>query len=426
MPAPAAAGITLSFGRANKFEQCPALYAASYLDRVPEIPSFPLEAGKRAHAFLDKYLAYLERHEIPDDPSVVDSMVRAAFVDDPEAINTDTFRDVLIVARVFARHYRHDYEATIGREEWLERYMDVDDLVHDELARVGAELGIPIEGAAMKSTRWTGRYDRLYVKGEIGSGDETFWVRDYKTGWDAELSTSNIFQGEVYVWMLTEKYPAMAGRLGHEVYFVRHNRIKPSKLLTTRDLEDVEKRLRVIRARIFGAHLRDRFPATPGWHCGFCPVSPNCAKRNALVNVGALIDDEASAIVALGETIVLEGALEKRRRQLRDYAKRAAPIALPDGTVAGYGTKESIVVRDVDAFVEALGLDAAIPFLSINNRAAGVKKLQDDPAFSHLFGPERKSRFEIANRAALSLPAGIGGEGDGELELGDGGDDGGN
>src|ERR1700761_2266884 len=186
--------IALSFGRMNKFESCASLYRATYIDKAPELPSFPLEAGKRAHAFLDKYLGHLEQIEAADDPAVVDDMVRAAYVDDPEAMNTETFRDTMIVARVFAKHYRHDFAATLGREEWLERYLEPDE-------------------ACSERTRVTGRYDRLYVEAEPGSGDEIYVVRDYKAGWSGELSTDNTFQGEVYVWMLTEKYPALAGRL---------------------------------------------------------------------------------------------------------------------------------------------------------------------------------------------------------------------
>jgi hypothetical protein len=356
------------------------------------MPSFPLEAGKRCHSFLDLYLAYLEQNEISDDPGVVEQFVREAFVDDPEAVNTETFRDTMIVARIFAKSYRHDWAATIGREEWIRRVLPPDD------------------GSDRPGTEIVGRYDRLYVEGEVGSGSELFVVRDYKTGWDAQLSTSNVFQGEVYVWMLSAMYPAMIGRLAYEVYFVRHNKIIRSKTLDEYALADIEKRIRIIRARIENAHVERAFPPTPGWHCAYCPISVRCAKRNALVRADAMIDTEESAIVALGDVVVLEAAVENRKKQLREFSKRAAPPHLPDGTVAGYDTKTSIVIRDVEGLIETLGLEKALPYLSINNKT--TKRLQNDPTVAPLFIPETKSRFAIANRAAMALPAGIGGEGD--------------
>ncbi|MDB5094023.1 MAG: hypothetical protein JWO85_2124, partial [Candidatus Eremiobacteraeota bacterium] len=115
----------------------------------------------------------------------------------------------------------------------------------------------------------------------------------------------------------------------------------------------------------------------------------------------------------LADTIILEAAMKNRRKQLMEYSKRAAPVQLPDGTVAGYSTKSSIVMRDVEELVEELGIEEAAKYLSVDNRKA--KKLQNDDRVAHLFGEETKSKFDIANRAVMVLPAGIGGdEDDGE------------
>jgi hypothetical protein len=388
--------MTLSFGRMNKFESCKALYASQYIDKTPEMPSFPLEAGKRQHAFLDLYLAHLEKNEVTQDRQVVEDFVRQAFVDDIEAVNTDTYKDVLIVARVFAKHYHHNFAETVGREEWL-------------------EWMLPADEYCPEPTKIIGRYDRLYVE------DELMVVRDYKTGYDATLSTANEFQGELYCRMLHDQYPGR--RFTYEVYFTRANVIMRRKkgAMSDFDYADIESRVRTIRARILAAHnelihpkidrwgeVENPFPPTPGWHCSYCPVAVKCAKRNSLVRAEAMIDDNESALVALGDTIILEAAAKNRRKQLIEYSKRAAPVSLVDGTTAGYGRKTSIVVRDVDAFVEAMGLEDATEYLSIDNRKA--KKLQNDDRVAGLFVEESKSAFDIANRAVLALPAGIGGD----------------
>lgn len=395
--------MTLSFGRMNKFESCKALYASQYIDKVPEMPSFPLEAGKRQHAFLDLYLAHLEKNEIRQDRAVVEDFVRQAFVDDPEAMNTDAFRDVMIVARVFAKHYQHNFAETVGREEWMEWILPADEY-------------------CAEPTKIIGRYDRLYVEG-LGTENELMVVRDYKTGYDATLSTANEFQGELYCRMLHEQFPGR--RFTYEVYFTRANRVERRKkgAMTDWDYADIEQRVRTIRARILAAHHEithprwDRygnqepaFPPTPGWHCSYCPVAVKCAKRNSLVRADAMIDDDASALVALADTIILEAAMKNRRKQLMEYSKRAAPVSLEDGTTAGYSTKSAIVVRDVETFIDEMGVEEATKYLSIDNRKA--KKLQDDDRVSHLFVEERKSAFDIANRAALALPAGVGGDED--------------
>jgi hypothetical protein len=156
------------------------------------------------------------------------------------------------------------------------------------------------------------------------------------------------------------------------------------------------------------------YPPTPGWHCSYCPIAVRCAKRTALVAAEAMIDNDDSATAAVGRVVVLEAALKNQKKQLQEYAKRAAPVSLPDGTTAGYDTKESIVLRNVEGLVETLGIEAAIPYLSVNNRK--TKKLQNDAEVAHLFESEFKSAFKIANRKALALPAGLGGDEDEEDE----------
>ena len=354
----------LSYSSITQADACLAWYKAERIDEAVETPSMPREVGKLVHSMIELHLSALANGETEDE-ATYQALLRA-----------DTTRNYEASKAMFyawRKRFAVLSETLVAVEEYMER----------ELPGVPKIIGYP---------------DVVYLD------EATLVARDEKTGWGSDVNDDYAFQGDLMAWMLKGQYPTRT--VASEVEFVRPGIVK------RREFDDyaavtVEQRVRRVWAKLHKAFTTSIWPATPGKHCGFCPIAPSCAKASLAAYQGDVVLDDAGAAQALVDLARLEAAAKRIKSALKDRVDASEAPIESNGLRAGFVQSETLGVKDVKAFVERVGAEKALPMLTVNGRAKGFAAIKKDAKFADLFGVTKTSNtFKISG----SL------EGDGESE----------
>ncbi len=336
-----------SYTALDLYDKCPALYQARRIDKLVELQSRPLAVGVASHAVIEDYLQHLAARNIISDKTIVHKLVRDYFSDiNADIVGSQYMDDVSFIVRQVAEQFTYIPDASLEVEGWFEQPLNLD-----------GEQEIQV----------VGRLDLVYLDEKT---DEIVG-RDWKTGW-ATSPDSYELQMLICGWLLKHRY-GEERPLAFEFDFPRMGYVSPRHRFTAFDFIKAEDRMRSIIRRILASEARKEWPESPGDHCAFCPVAVKCATRRGLVDSAQDIADEETAKLAVLDCAVLEAALKRRKEALKRWTNEHGPIEA-GGLVAGKVASVSNGVRDVKALIERVGVDDAIPYLNVNNKAKGIKK----------------------------------------------------
>jgi hypothetical protein len=317
----------LSYTSMSTAEHCLRMfYATRMVEKTPRVPEKARESGKLIHAMIEQYLHGRD----PMEARL--SCENIAYFDE--------------CAAVFAG-WKSRF--TIPPERWF---------AAEHYGRCTVP-GVPVE--------IVGFDDFVY------EDDGWLVLRDFKTGWAAEMQPDFLFQGDLSCLRLAAKYPDRADRMASEVEFVRSGVMSERRPWTSELHEKTVGRVQRIWRLLERAYRkRDGWETTPGSHCRFCPLNVSCASATATFLREEELLSEHDALRALQQIALFEHAREKLVKSLKHYVDEYGPVTMNGykPITAGYPQpKPHAKIRDVRAVIERIGLDA-IP--------AGVLKLDLD------------------------------------------------
>jgi CRISPR/Cas system-associated exonuclease Cas4 (RecB family) len=365
----------ISFSQIDAFETCPKRYKQERLEGVATIPSEPLLDGRHIHAVIEDIVRHCEDHGLPGvDAAAAADIVQSHFMRSNEP-TTERFPEVMVMAKGFAKRYKHHEGELIELEQWIEI----------ELAP-----GIP---------PLVGRLDdvRRYKDAEgtfIGN-------TDYKSSWSAEQSDANEFQLHLQGLMLKTSYPDE--RIKVRNAYVRFGIDSDWYEMKPWDYDNVRRRAIAVYERMRRARASGAYPPSPGKACSYCPIALQCVEALALREQGhlALTIDDAKKQVE--DVLVLEAALKTRKASLKKWVDTNGPVAVERKN--GKGVVEtieaayklpaaSLTIADTPAAYHALGDELFALFNGMSKPK--LKKYENDPRLEGLWTTTQgKPRFAI-------------------------------
>lgn len=355
----------LSFSAFNDGENCSRLFFEKRIvpepDRVPEMRSSPRDRGKLIHKMRQLFLHALARNESTDDVPAL------ALQQEPQC----------------AAEYE---ESVIIFTRWKERFsIPPEDLFAVERYGECTVPGVPLKIIGYDDNVYFDRLDGQNV------------IQDAKTGWDSTVTADYEFQLDLAALRFEAEYGDEIG-LRTEIDFMRSGIVKAREWTPERK-DAVQARVRAIWAKLEDADKSGTWEATPGAHCGFCPVAVACAERKLAEGAGLVVTDKASAESAVKHRILFSEAAARLTGALRPYVDSNGPVVV--GRVsAGFVATETMGFKDVPAVLarlteverEKLGKG-----LKLNGKLKAVQQLQDDPRVSDLVTvTARANRFTFS------------------------------
>lgn len=365
-----------SYSALDLYDKCPALYQARRVDKMVELRSKPLAVGVAAHAVIEDYLHHLAERNVISDRAIVGKLVRDYFADtNADIVATQYMDDVAYIVRQVAEQFVYIPDASLGVEEWIEAPLNLDGQTEIQVV---------------------GRLDLVYLD-EKAEG-QPIVGRDWKTGW-ATSEAAYELQQLICGWLLNHRYGG-EHPLAFEFDFPRVGYVSPRHRFTPFDFVKAEDRMRTIIKRILSSEAKNEWPEQPGDHCSFCPIAVTCATRRGLTETAQDVSDDDSAKLALLDCAVLEAALKRRKEALKRWTDSNGPVEA-EGLFAGKVAAVSNGVRDVKRLVDTIGLVDAIPYLTVNNKAKGIKK--DDRLADLREQIVGNPRFKVGKKKADAL-----------------------
>lgn len=377
-------------------------YEKNLDEKLPDTFSEMRDIGRAVHACLEVYKEELQASGMEQNLEMVSLIVEDVMSNSREIATTRIYNEVFWVFRKVAQNYRHNPQTYLGAEFLLQRELPESDVViegyPDHIEQLQDE-----DGPIVVST-------------------------DLKTGFGTSVSDWHEFQGEITSWMMLEWFEG--SRVGWRIDKPREDWISPIAEFKPIASPRLEGRMRAIIARVNRAREEDRWPATPGSVCEYCPIAAACAARNVLVSESVIVTTVDEAVGAAADLVILDAAYTQRTGQLKEWAKTHGSIAIGDVAVGFEASKsENMRIADVGMLVMRLGIEEAIarnyvaneddPILStedgvkmvtylgtqaaikdallaINGNKTKTKAVQNDPRLAGLWiPPEPSSRFGI-------------------------------
>lgn len=350
------------------FDGCPSRYRAVKLEKVAEEESRALIEGILVHDIISDYREYLNDTRQEAEPEMIPEIVHAVFSKNPRIMSTDYFDSVTIAARTFAKHYRHAYESIVELEMHLEFSLG---------------QGYPL---------FTGYLDA--VTREEDDEGPFIGIEDTKTFWSADQKPRDIAQLDRYGTGFRTRFPDEK-RVAVRNHFVRPNVKTEWKFIDDWAMEHTLSRAQSIVDRMEEAYRTRTYPARPGDHCSYCPISMRCAEANALVPNGhkALTREQAQEDVR--RIVILDAAIKTVRASLKSFVDANGTVEF-DGIAAEYRPQVAVVVDDLKALYERIGEEL---WLMVNVDKVKLRKLENDARLAGLWVERTKKPAFRVGRA---------------------------
>jgi PD-(D/E)XK nuclease superfamily len=340
-----------SYSALDLMDKCPRLYNERRNNHVIEFQSRPLAVGIASHAIIEDYLRHLAERNVISDRAAVTRLVAEYFSDENSEIAPVQYMDdVSFIVRQVADQFVYMPDASLEVEGWFEGQLKLDPHAEDS-----EEINV------------VGRLDLVY----LDEKSDTIVGRDWKTGWATDANAYAL-QQLICGWLLRLRY-GESRHIEFEFDFPRANYVTDRFRFKPYDFFKAEEQMRAIVKRIFAAEASNLWPEHPGDHCAYCPVAVGCSMRRGLTQSEQEVADAEGARLALLDCAVLDAALHRRKEALKRWTVENGPVT-NEGLFAGMRGGSSTGVRDARALLDRLGIDDALPYLKINNKAKGIKK----------------------------------------------------
>lgn len=353
----------LSFSSLNDAENCLASFHAKRIvpepQRIPEMRSSPRDRGKLLHTMRELFLKATARGQSTDGVEAL------ALVKEPQC----------------AAEYEESVQVF---DRWKQRFS----IPQEDLFAVERFGSVRIDGVPLPIIGYDDSvfYDR--------SSNE-YVIEDAKTGWDSTVTPEYEFQLDLAALRYQQEYDHDPQVIRTQIDFMRSGQVK------TREWNEERKEAAQVRVRSIWSKLEDadqsgHWDATPGAHCGFCPVAVACAQRKLAEGAGLVVTDKASAENAVRHRILFTEAATRLTNALKPYVGENGPVVI--GRVyAGFVATESYGFKDTQAVLDRLEPEErtqASKGMKLNGKLKFVKQLVEDPRFADLVGvTARANRF---------------------------------
>jgi RecB family exonuclease len=358
----------LSFSSIIDAENCLAGFWAKRLspNPVPDIPDRARDRGTAAHSMAEHFIRLYAKGE-PRDIAAT-AAIRLAL----EATGKGAVHE----------------EAVAIFSKWRDRFnLEREDIFAVERLGAAAVEGVPIPVIGYDDVVY---FDRLTNENA---------VRDLKTKYSATVTPDYEFQGDLSALRWEEQYAEM-GPVRSEVDFMRSGTVVPRAWNDARR-EATVARVQAAWHKLEAADYENDWPATPGSHCGFCPVAVACAKRKLAEEAALVVLSPASAEQAVRNKILFTEAASRLANGLKTYVDANGPVTVGRAS-ASYTIKDVDTIKDVPAAIERLSpLERARlgPVLQIKGTKA-AQKLIHDPRMADLVSTTTSTRFGIKGNVA--------------------------
>lgn len=399
-----------SFTKFSTADHCHRQFQARYKSdgHLPEVYEPLREAGKAVHACIERYKSELVATRLPQDLSIVPTIVEEYFGTDPEVVSTECYADVLLVFGLFAKRYRHDPATFLGAEFMLERELPESDILV-EVWPDHVERLVDNEGPIVVST-------------------------DVKSGYSTTVTADNKLQGEMTAWALLPMFEGE--RVGWRVSWPRNESESPIEEFKPSYAQSLEARLRTIVRRADAAEESGFYRAQPGSACAWCLVAANCEQREALANASVIAATPEDAEKAASDLVLLEAAYNQRREQVKAWAQDNGPVLVGDMAVGFRRTKGGDKIGDIGIMLMRLGLSQLLltgvfdgeddprvkteegqnliaaagaqvaiqeELIAVNGNKTKAKKVKDDPRLAGIWVPgDSKTQFALYKTTEVS------------------------
>jgi hypothetical protein len=342
----------LSFSALNDAEQCLSMFHARRVvpedARVPEMRNSPRDRGTLIHKMRQLFLHATARNESRHD------IPQRALEQEPQC----------------AAEYEESVQVF---QRWTQRFsVPAEDLFAVERFGSARIDGVPLPIIGYDDSV---HYDRDNLQNVIQDG---------KTGWDSTITPDNEFQLDLSALRFEAEYGDEIS-LRTEIDFMRSGVVKTREWNAERK-EAVQARVRSTYGKLEAADKSGEWEATPGSHCGYCPIAIACAERKLAQGSGFIVTDRQSAEDAVKHRILFTEAAARLTGALRPYVDANGPVVV--GRVfAGFVSSETHGFKDVPALLERLTDEERVKVakgLKLNGKLKMVKELQNDPRVSDL------------------------------------------
>ena len=352
------AGIRLSPSQANTYQECPAQWAATYVNgRYPRVVSPPADMGTAAHAGLDEW-AIAGHWKKP-----MGAESRAMLIDS------------------FTRHFEEMLGSPLG--ENAELYAEGKGLLTAWLMTNAETWRFNVVQSTEKKRTFAlettgGEVRFLYIIDRVDADrDGRLKVVDYKTG-HLMLGVSELRQSMQALSYATGVWRHKPNQGEYEVVF-DYLRSKPiSATFTAAECEAHYHYLQRLAQRMHDALKAEEWPEKVGKHCRFCVRRSSCESLGIVEERGPieLNGDTPRLVDALARHDLVQKAASKERERI-EVALVEALLAGDDHMISGHtgvavelGTRVSRRVNKAKA-KELLGLTGSPTIKALTAMAEG-------------------------------------------------------
>jgi len=324
----------VSHTRLDTFENCPLTFKATYRDKVKTAKTAPMLVGG---FFAEWSKAY------------IDHLVKTRQTADYHAGNT-------ILEESWAARGQHKEFKFMPEPLRFEVREIVDDFLGSHVFDPATVMGTELDVALTENWKPTGWFDKdVFFRAKLdlatlppSDNGKTVGITDYKTGRAAlsEEDTKRSSQLRRYVVAMSAMIPD-AARFLVDLDFVRLGIVRGPYELEPEVAEEEKQSILSISDRIEKAIATDKWEATPGAGCSWCPIFDKkdakgkylCSEREAAEPFRAL-QTEDDAILAMKRLIIVEKERKDLQKLLQPWSAKAGPVVV-GGMQYGPQTKEN-------------------------------------------------------------------------------------
>lgn len=301
----------LSHSRIDLYEDCPYLFRATHIEKVPQVKSLPMLFGGFFHHWADQYLQHLITTNQESDYAEANVIFEklwasrnkhAEFKFLPESARDDMM-DVVVK---FRETHAFNTQTIAGSE--VEISLTEDWKVTEWMA---------------KNVFFRMKIDLLSV--ERSGGLKIVGIRDFKTSFaiETEEATGRSPQLRRYVMGVQSIMPADEFKVSLD--YVRIGVVREATLYPE-DADTAKAGVMLVSDRIQQSLQKNDWPATPGRSCAYCSVFERCPARGLAKGFRAPQDiDQAKQ--TLERLILLEREREDLQTALKLWTKQFGVIA---------------------------------------------------------------------------------------------------
>lgn len=305
--------MAVSHTRLDSFENCPLGFKARFIDKVQETKHYATILGGFFAAWSKQYIDHLVATRQPSDHAAGRAMLEEAWK------NRGSHKEFKMLYEQVRFEARELVDGFLGSHTFAPEQV------------MGTELDVALT-ENWEQTDWYDQ-ERAFFRAKLdlatlppSDNGKVISITDYKTGFAAwsEEETKRSNQLRRYAVAMSAVIPD-ADRFDVTLDFVRSGIVRGPYPLEPEAVDEEKAAIVAISDRLEKAIKTDKWEATPGAGCNFCPIFDKCPKRTEALPFRVPQTTE-EAIQATQRLIMLERESKDLKAKLKTYTAQYGTV----------------------------------------------------------------------------------------------------